>query len=146
MSASRNWYFSTAAIAALALGFDAGAQKPEHLLQKIHDLKPAWAGPVFPGPNTGFVPGQSARGSIQPSLPVKGQSSGPLAPAPSAPAERGSSASKDTRGHGGDMPDKSNKGGGAGKDKHDSPGENVQAYAGEAGTQAKPLHVIPTCR
>jgi len=136
MSARRIWYFSTVAIAALSLGLDAAAQKPEHVLQKIHDLKPAWAGPVFPGP--------SARGSTQPSLPGGGQSGAPIAPAPTAPADRGSSISTDTPGHGGNMPDKSNKGGGHGKDN--SPGENVQAIAGDVIPQARPLHKIPTCQ
>lgn len=146
MSARRNWYFSTVTIAALTLGLDAAAQRPEHVLQKIHDLKPAWAGPVFPGPNAGLVPGQSARGSTQPSLPGRGLSSGPLAPAPTAPDDRGSSISKGAPGHGGNMPDKSNKGGAHGKDKHDSPGENVQAIAGDMIPQSRPLHTIPTCQ
>jgi hypothetical protein len=131
MSASRNWYFSTVAIAALSLGFDAGAQKPEHLLQKIHDLKPAWAG----------FPGQSARTSNHSSLPGHGQSSGPL-----ASADRGSSGSKGTISHGGDMPEKSNKGRGHGKYKHGSPDESVQAYAGEANPQGRPWREIPTCQ
>jgi hypothetical protein len=131
MSASRNWYFSTVAIAALSLGFDASAQKPEHLLQKIHDLKPAWAG----------FPGQSARTSNHSPLPGRAQSSGPL-----ASADRGSSNFTDSPGHGGDMPDKSNKGRGHGKDKHDSPDENVQAYADEANPQGRPLRGIPACQ
>jgi hypothetical protein len=137
MRAERNWYFFTVAIAALSLGFDAAAQRPDHLLQKVHDLKPAWAGPVFPG--------RSAGGSNNFSPTAGGQSSGPVAPAPTAPADRSSSISRDTPAHGGNMPDKSNRGGGHGKDKPDAPGENLQAHAGEAIPQAKPLREIPTC-
>ena len=159
MSARRNWYFSTVAVAALSFALDAAAEKPFGI-PKVPDMRPGWAGPDFRGPAPAFVSGNSGKGS-SPSLD-RGNSAGRgsyLDGSTPATVNRGesggASAANSSSSQDGNGPDKSNKGGGGhgsstGKDnKHDAPGENVQAAAGEAESaipKGKPLHAIPTCR
>ena len=81
--------------------------------------KPA-LGPVLPGWN-----------KVHSSFPGKGN------------ADRAGSYSP---GHGGEMPEKSNKGGAQGKGKDDTPGENVQVVVEERTDGARRLHRIPTCQ
>ena len=141
MSARRNWYFSTVAVAALSLGLDAAAEKPSFGIPKFPDLKPAWAG-AGKGPSHLLDRGNPAgrgshfdRGAHDGNVPATGNRSEP----------GGSPTASSSSGHDGNGSDKSNKGGGHGKDKHDAPGENVHASVGDVIPQAK-LREIPTCR
>lgn len=145
MSARRNWYFSTVAVAALSLGLDAAAEKPSFGIPKFPDLKPAWAGPgKGPSPlldrsNPAGRGSHFDRGAYDGYVPATGNRSESI----------GSSTANSPSGHDGNGSDKSNKGGGGhgsppGKDKHDAPDESVQANVGDM--NARPVRTIPTCR
>jgi hypothetical protein len=92
------------------------------------------------------MPAERGPAFRQPAVQDAGRGSRADPRGPSASSERGSSVSSDPPGHGGDMPDKSNKGGAQGKDSDDTPGENIQLVVEQRAGGDKPLYQIPTCQ
>jgi hypothetical protein len=144
MSAKRNWYLSTVAIAALLFGLDAVAEKPSFGVPKFPDKKSAWAGPGK-GPSPSLDRGNpAARGTqFERGAPTSRDPSGQ-----DGGDSSDSSTAKGSPGRDGDKAEKSNRDAahGRGKDKNDTPDENVQANAGDVIPQGKPLHKISTCQ
>jgi hypothetical protein len=156
MSASRNWYFSTAAIASLSVALDAAAEKPFGI-PKVPDMRPGWAGPDFRGSAPAFVPGNSVKAPSplldRGNLSGRGTHLDGNMPATVNRGESGGASAVDSSSGRGDDRDKDKSRGAEhrrGKDKkHDNPGENFQASAGESENaipKGKLLHELPTCQ